>query len=292
MNTIAAFPAGSSNANSGSPVNATKSPIPGPKILLLGDSGTGKTYSIRSLIAQGITPFVIFTEPGQEVLSDLPAKSLHWTYVAPATQDWSAMLDVASKINTFSFESLTKMVDGNKRKYNQFEDLLRALNNFKCDRTGEEFGDVTTWGTNRAIVVDSLSGVNLMAMALAVGGKPVRDQKDWGLAQTLVSTLMQKLCMDTRCMLIVTAHPEREVDEVLGGSKVMVSTLGKKLAPILPRFFSDVIMSERNGTTFSWTTAAVGAALKSRNLPISDKLTPSFEALIGKWKQQGGVIEA
>lgn len=259
--------------------------------MLLGDSGTGKTFSLRSLVAKGITPFIIFTEPGQEVVSDIPAEKLHWRYLPPATQDWADMLDMSTKVNTFSFESLTKMTDSNRKHYDQFLDLLRALQNFTCERTGEQFGDVSTWGTDRAIVIDSLSGINLMAMALVVGGKPVRDQKDWGLAQNTISTLLHKLCMDTRCMFVLTAHPERETDEVMGSSKVMVSTLGRKLAPILPRFFSDVVMADREGTKFTWSTAKTGAALKARNLPVADNLAPTFDALLAKWQQQGGVVE-
>ena len=40
------------------------------------------------------------------------------------------------------------------------------MNDFTCDRCGESFGDVSTWNTDRAIVVDSLSGLNIMAMDL------------------------------------------------------------------------------------------------------------------------------
>jgi hypothetical protein len=53
------------------------------------------------------------------------------------------------------------------------------------------------------------------------------------------------------------SHIEREIDEVLGGSKVMASTLGRKLAPKLPRYFSDVILAEKTGAKFSWSTAAI-----------------------------------
>lgn len=256
----------------------------------MGGSGTGKTYSIRTLLQAGITPFCVFTEPGQEVLGDLPPEKCHWHYLPPASQSWAAMIDTAEKVNTYSFESLTKMNDNNKRNYNQFKHLLEVLNNFKCQRTGQEFGDVSTWNTSRALILDSLSGISIMAMNLMVGGKPVRDQKDWGVAQNMIEFLVQKVCTDVKCTAVMIAHPEREVDEVLGGAKIMSSTLGKKLAPKLPRFFSDVVMAERNGKTFSWSTATAGADLKARNLPIGEGLPPSFVPLIENWKKQGGKI--
>lgn len=267
------------------------SPLPGFNVMLLGASGTGKTYSIRTLISQGITPFCIFTEPGFEVLGDIPPEQLHWHYIKPADQDWGSMIDSAKKINNLSFESLAKLSDINKRSYNQFVDLLTTLNSFKCDRTGQEYGDVCTWGTDRALVLDSLSGVNIMAMNLVVGSKPVKSMADWGVAMDNLERLIQKLCIDTQCHFVLTAHAERETDEVLGGSKIMASTLGRKLGPKIPRFFSDVILSQKDGARFSWSTAAAGADLKARNLPIADNLQPDFAQIVKTWLKQGGTID-
>jgi hypothetical protein len=39
----------------------------------MGASGTGKTHSIRTLVDAGLEVFVLFTEPGMEVLADVPA---------------------------------------------------------------------------------------------------------------------------------------------------------------------------------------------------------------------------
>jgi hypothetical protein len=90
---------------------------------------------------------------------------------------------------------------------------------------------------------------------------------------------------------MLLAHAERETDEVSGGSKIMAATLGKKLAPRLPRFFSDVVLADRQGAKFTWSTAAIGADLKARNLPIADGLPPDFGPIITNWKKQGGIIE-
>ena len=44
----------------------------GFKVLLLGETGSGKTYSLRTLLDAGLEVFVIATEPGLlEVLGDL-----------------------------------------------------------------------------------------------------------------------------------------------------------------------------------------------------------------------------
>jgi hypothetical protein len=130
-----------------------------------------------------------------------------------------------------------------------------------------------------------------MAMNLVVGSKPVKSQADWGVAQDNLERLIQKLCIDTQCHFILIAHAEREVDEVAGGSKIMAATLGKKLAPRLPRFFSDVVLADRQGTKFTWSTAVAGADLKARNLPVADGLAPSFSQIIASWKSRGGVID-
>lgn len=267
-----------------------KSPIPGFNMLLIGASGAGKTTSIKTLIAKGITPFVVFTEPGQEVLSDVPKEKLHWHYIPPASQEWGAMIETAGFINKLTFEAITKMADSKRSQYDQFVDLLTSLNNFKCDRTGESFGDVCKWGTDRAIVVDSLTGVGIMAMGLVVGGKPVKGPGDWQVAMDLVEKLFQKLCMDTQAHFLLIAHAERELDEIAGGSRIMASTLGKKLAPKLPRFFSDVVLADKQGTKFTWSTAALGADLKARNLPLADGLAPDFAQIVEKWGKQGGLI--
>jgi hypothetical protein len=230
--------------------------------------------------------FVVFTEPGQEVLSDTDPAKLHWHYIAPASTPWDQMIDSARKINTMSFEALCKMPDINKRQHTEFLDLLTCLSNFRCDRTGIEYGAVDTWGDNRFLVVDSLSGLNIMAMNMVTGTKPVKSMSDWGVAMDNLERLITKLTVDVSCGVVLTAHLERETDEVTGGITLMASTLGKKLAPRLPRFFSDVIHARRDGDKFHWSTATFNMDLKARNVAISETIPPSFVPLLAKWKNR------
>lgn len=268
----------------------TQSGIPGFKVALAGPYGTGKTEAIRSLIDQGITPFIIFTENGMGILGDIPADKCHWCYIKPAAQDWNTMIDSAKKINTLDFKALTGMAGFNRSKYNQFYRLLEACHNFRCERTGEEFGDISTWNTDRAIVFDSFSGINIMAMDLVVGSKPVKDQKDWGMAIDNLERFIIKITTDPLCHVVMTAHLEREVDQVGGGIKLMFSTLGKKLPPLVGRFFDEVIMTKYSGGNFLWSTADAQADLKNRFLPKKSDLPPSFAGVVEGWKAKGGII--
>jgi len=262
-------------------------PSSGTNTPLLGATGTGKTYCLRTLADAGLEVFIISTEPGiASTLGDTDPSKVHWHYIAPATASWADMIQSAERINQLSYEALSKLPDINKRKYHEFLDVLATCNDFIDDRTGQHYGDVSTWGANRALVLDSLSGLNVMAMNLVVGSKPAKSQADWGVSMDNLERFIIKLTTDTQCFFILTAHLERETDEVTGGTQLMASTLGRKLAPRLPRFFDDVIHCRREGAKFTWATDTMNVDLKARNLPISGGLNPSFQQIITAWRNK------
>lgn len=264
--------------------------IPGPKILLIGPSGSGKTYSIRTLVDAGLEVFVLFTEPGQEILADLPADKLHWHYLQPKTQTWDQMLAGATMIQKMSVENLTKTVDPAKGKEAGFINLITALADFPCDRTGKRFGAVDNFGPDRALVIDSLSGINVMAMATVVGNKLTPSPGEWGGAMKLIENLVNQLVTAVKCPVVVIGHVEREADEITGTTKLMVSTLGRKLAPVVPKYFSENVYTRRvveNGKeAYYWSNAEMNVDTKRRMLPFGDKLAPSFVPLIAEWRKR------
>lgn len=253
------------------------------KIMLIGPSGSGKTHSIRTLPSLGIVPFVIATEPGVEnILGVLPDAQCHWHYIPPAVLSWVDMLDSARKVNTLSYKSLADLPGINRQSHSQFLDFISTCNNFKCDRCGQSFGDVLSWGPDRALVVDSLSGLSIMAMNLVIGSKPTKSMSDWMIAQDNLERAITTLVTATKCHFILTAHVERELNEVTGEVQIMASTLGRKLAPRLPRFFDEVILAVRAGKEFSWSTIAPNVDLKTRQMPLADRLPPTFANCIQK----------
>lgn len=243
--------------------------------------------------AKPLEIFYLATEPGIEALfgfwkdrtppADIP-DNLHWASVKAPTASFTELIHSATMVNSMALDALAKMQDPNRMKHNEFIELLKLLNNFQDERTGKAFGPVDSWGPDRVLVVDSFTGVNRAAMSLVVGAKPVKSQSDWGIAQDTVEKLLRMLTSQCRCHFVFLAHVERETDLVLGGSKVTVSTLGKALAPKIPPMFSDVVLSVREGTKFSWDTASAMADLKTRNLPIASGQNPTFQLIVDKWK--------
>jgi hypothetical protein len=267
-----------------------RSELPGIKVLLIGGPGSGKTYAIRTLIEAGITPMCLFTENSFDVLGDVPKDKLHWTYINPASSSMKNLIDAATRVGTMNADQIQKTHDMTRGTANKYLPILNAIASFRCDRTGQSFGDVTTWGTDRAFVLDSLSGLTIAATKLAVGEKYAMTQPEFQIAMKTIENLIIQICTGFQCHAVVTAHAEREIDEVNGGIKIYPSTLGRKLAPVLGRYFTDVVMAKRQGAKFLWDTADTQADLKARNAPIAADLPPSFAPLVARWKTRGGII--
>jgi hypothetical protein len=269
--------------------------LPGVNVLIEGPTGTGKTYSLGTLADAGLDVFYLFTESGMETTLgywtdrglEVPS-NVHWHVLGRGSDSFTTMAAAAQQINSLDLQALSKMQDINRAKHNQFIVLLRALSDFPDDRTGQKFGAVDTWGPDRCLCLDSLSGLNPLALSLVVGGKPVKSQADWGIAMDQIEKLLRQLTDGCKCHFILTAHVEREIDQVLGGAKLTVSTLGVKLAPKIPPMFSDVVLTSRRGDKFFWSTADSQADLKARNLPIANEIRPDFTQILDKWKSRGG----
>jgi len=275
----------------------TNSLLPGVNVLIEGPTGTGKTYSLGTIADAGFERCMLFTESGLETAlgywtdRGLPVPDdVHWHVLDRGTGSFELLAATADTINRLDLSALAKMQDVNRAKNNQFVGLLRALADFPDDRTGKKYGAVDSWGPNRCLAMDSLSGINPIAMSLVVGGKPVKSQSDWGIAMDQIEKLVRQLTDGCRCHFVLTSHVERETDFVLGGVKLTVATLGVKLAPKIPPMFSDVILTSRDGDKFFWSTANPNADLKARNLPIKDHIQPSFKQIFEKWKSRGGAF--
>lgn len=272
------------------------SDLPGTNTLIEGATGTGKTTALATLAAvKGLEVFVLFTEAGLESFigawkdngKEIPP-NVHWHVLQRPQGSFSVLAKAAKTITSSTMEALFKMQDPDRFKASQFWEMLERLSDFPDDRTSTKFGPVDSWGPDRCIVIDSLTGLNHMAMSMIIGNKPMRDQRDWGMAQEQLERTIRLLTDGCRCHFVLTAHIEREVDAVMGGQKITVSTLGKALPPKITPMFSDVVLSYRDGNKYLWSTFNSQADLKARNLPNADLIPQNFDQIFTKWQSRGG----
>ena len=284
----------------------------GTNTLLMGDVGSGKTSSLPTFIAAGIKHDLelhvaaVMTEPGAvETLLDgmvlhapkgmktLPMDRLHYHYIPQTSEDWSALIEMAKRVNLMGYRDLAEMKTGlAKNKHKQFIDLLSCLANF-TDQHGEQFGPIDKLDSNWLVGVDSLSGINHMSKQLHVGLKPAMHMGEWQVTMSTEEALVNQLAASTKCFTCLTAHVDKEMDEILGKPQYMAGFLGSKLAPKVPRIFSDVILQVKEEGKFHWsTTRANYSGLKARNLPLSDNLPPSFVQIVDTWLKRKSLVEA
>ena len=281
----------------------------GTNTLLMGEVGSGKTTALPSFIRAGLEcdrklqVLAILTEPNGEEsllegmrvhappgLSSLPMDRLHYAIVPLMVEPFSVFMRTAERIGDMTYAKIAGDVPSIYGKQNTgdqpFMRLLHHLNDFTNQR-GENLGPIEQLDSNWLVAIDSLSGVNKLIRQLHVGLKPSMHQGEWGTIMSLEDSFITRFVSATNCWTCCTAHIDKEMDEVLGKPQFMPALLGRKLAPVVPRLFSDVILAYRTGTNFRWsTTRADYSSLKARNLPYSDNLEPKFGLIVQKWLER------
>lgn len=282
--------------------------LSGPKILIQGDSGTGKTTALGTIVdwaARQDPPFkvnTLFTEKGLEVLKAYwvdppidpmtnkpvrPARpipsNLAWHTAAPGAQSLAALKDAAQKVGLLSYKSLTEMVDPTRGATNPAFKILAALENFPDDRTKKNLGNIGTWGRDTIILVDSLTELAEGYKRMATGNKPVMSQPEYQVAQNNLINFLRYLTQGLDCTVVMTAHLQRQVNEITGSTVLMTSSIGKAIADDIPKLFSEVLFSYREGNAWYWDTSAPNVVTKTRYLPIRAKITPDLGQIMDRW---------
>lgn len=278
--------------------------IPGLKIILMGPPGSGKTHSLRTLIDAGMEVFCLLTEPNaintltnmrgasDKYKSALKNGQLHWNFIQPAKAGWESMSKAATMIATFDLATLGKQPAPDKRDYMQFIEVLNVCANFKDEITGKEYGPVDNLDPRKQVLwLDSLSGFNTMFLSMICGSKPVRTLPEWGAAIDAELRFLNHLTFGILAHVVVVAHVTREVDEVLGGIRLMVSGLGKKAPQEIPKNFTDCILTKYAAGVFTWSTADSQAETKATTLVASEKMKPDFAPFISEWRSRLALTE-
>tara|TARA_R110000868_G_scaffold4713_4_gene29270 strand:+ start:430 stop:1278 length:849 start_codon:yes stop_codon:yes gene_type:complete len=275
--------------------------LTGPKVVLMGLGGTGKTFSLGTLVdwaaANKYEVAVLFTENGLESLlgywrdSNKPVpECLFWHQQTTRPISLKALMQTAESVGKLSYEALAKSIDGNRGgDNNAFWKILESCSDFKDDRTGKSLGPIDAFPLTRIFVIDSLTELANAAMKMQIGSRPMASPGDYGVAQNNLMNFLRLTTQGLICPFVMTAHVDRETDSVTQSTKIMIKAIGKALASEIPTLFSDVIYATREADKFYWDTAAYGVDTKTRSLGIRSKINPDFGQIFNVWKKRSGL---
>src|ERR1700741_736516 len=132
----------------------SKSSLSGPKVMLMGVAGTGKTYALGTLAdwagKNGKEMFVLFTDNGAETLAgyftdkggEVPPH-VHWHTQLTKPMGLKSLMGAAEKVAKYTYKMLTEMVDNDRDgPNNAFWGILNSCFKPSCDRCGKVFEPV------------------------------------------------------------------------------------------------------------------------------------------------------
>lgn len=246
------------------------------KILLCGDSGSGKSGALTSLVKAGYKLRILDMDNGLDSLK---------TFVAKECPDKLANVEFRTLRDAYKTTAAGPIVD----KPKAFVNAMKMLDNWKYDDT--DLGKPSEWGPDTIVVVDSLSFLSDAAFDWAVGLNPgAKDPRQWyGAAQQAIESALALLTSGNfRTNVIVTAHI-RYIENPDGTKKGYPNSVGSALGPTIPRYFNNWAQCENKGGKRSIVTGAT-AMLDLKNTkpfemaktyPIETGLADFFGVLRG-----------
>lgn len=200
------------------------------KMLFIGDSGTGKTGALTSLVKDGYKLRIVDLDNGLDSLRE-------WGKHEGADLK---LVDYETRRDKYKAENNRVMMNGTPKAFTQTLELLTKWS----DGT-----QPAEWGDRTILVIDSLSALGKAAFEWARHMAPnIKDPRQWyGAAQDGIEDIVALITSDDfHANVIVITHIR--VDEWGGLNKGYANAIGKALGPILPRYFNTLIQAESIGS--------------------------------------------
>jgi len=215
------------------------------KMLVIGDSGGGKTGALASLAKAGYRLHIIDCDNGLDILANV----LKSDPKALANVDFVTVTEPMKAIG-----GLARIIKA--EAYSKAAGLLSKW---------DDGSDPANWGPKDILVIDSLTFFCRYAMnaVLALNGRlnSTPWQSDWGQAQALVSSVLQLLYSNGfKTNVIVNCHityigrevqktnDKGEVETMQEDVRGYPMSLGKALSPQIGTFFNHALMTRTMGS--------------------------------------------
>lgn len=218
------------------------------KLLYIGDSGTGKTGSLTSLVKAGYSLRILDTDNGLDILRQ---------FVQHECPDRINSIDFETRRDEYKLGSIYQ--NGNivgkgptvvkPKAYVECVDLMAKWS---------DGSDPAEWGPETIFVLDSLSTLSKAAFEWARNMNPAaKDGRQWyGTAQASIENLVGQLTSEAfRTNLIIISHIRYDQEGESGPRKGTPMTIGASLSGSIGKYFNTVVCAESVGA---------GASVKRR----------------------------
>jgi hypothetical protein len=221
-------------------------------MLLIGDSGSGKTGALASLADAGYNLRILDLDNGIDILANIikdpksPYKkeSLDRVFYETVTDKMKNVNGKLMPAKATVWQRSMKLLDNWKTEEQDPQDATKKI-------TTSDFGPITTWTPKDVLVLDSLTFLSTAALNLQLsmnsrlGQAP--QQQDWYAGQQMIEGMLQMLYdEEVKCNVIVNCHIT-----FIGDDNVQhgyPASLGKALPPKIGRYFNSMIMAKTTGS--------------------------------------------
>jgi hypothetical protein len=255
----------------------------GFKALVYGDTNTGKTTAITSLLLAGQKVFFLSADPNAQsgieagrLLYKLPDTAPRINVMVPELPSISieALIENLEVLSSIEYATYLNKPTGSRKQYAGFSNLLTGMSNF-ITLEGEDCGKPSEWGTGNTLVIDSLSVICEEIKKVLAGVKPLTVPQ-WQEAQNKLETVINIINCLT-CNVVLLGHATKDKDEINGGYKIYPKNMGVALNATFASKFSDVLYSQQLNGKFVWSTKHSEAVVAGRNVPnLVDQLPQDY----------------
>ena len=253
------------------------------KVLFLGDSKSGKTTALWSLVKAGyklrILDFDNLLDPFKErLLAECPSKIEGVEYRTLRDKYKTGPLGVT--------------LDGPAKA---FVDAMKMLDHWKYDDI--DYGKPKDWGSDCILVIDSLSRLcdaayDFHDMIIKPGKSGDKDGRAvYGQAQDAVEMVLANLTSATFGTNVIVICHGQYMEQADGTLKIFPQGVGQKLSPKIPQYFPVYIRLKKLGEKRALqleSDATIDLAMpklkafETKTLDVDTGLAQIFETLQGK----------
>jgi len=236
------------------------------KLLFMGDSKSGKTGALASLVLAGYKLRILDYDNGLDVLAQV---------VRQHKPEALANVEFRTLRDKFKATPLGPVVDGTATA---FVEGVRLLDNWKYE--GTDLGNPAQWGKECILVIDSFTFMSDAAFRFREPLVPRSKEGKYDIravykdAQSAVEDVLALITSESfRTNVIVISHV-RYVDNPDGTKKGYPTAVGSALSTQIPRYFNSVALCQTQAS--ARTIQTTPTAMIDLANPASFKMLPTL----------------